>query len=51
MTGKALTSLALRASEAVDTGTSVGPNAAPAVLATILTHSYREERGRGVLGF
>lgn len=31
-------SLALRASETIDTGTSVGPNAAPTILAAILTH-------------
>lgn len=31
-------SLALRASETIDTGTSVGPDAAPTVLAAILTH-------------
>lgn len=31
-------SLALRASETIDTGTSVGPDASPTVLAAILTH-------------
>lgn len=31
-------SLTLRASETIDAGTSVGPNAAPTVLAAILTH-------------
>lgn len=31
-------SLALRASETIDTGTSVGPDASPSILAAILTH-------------
>lgn len=39
-----LTSLALRASETIDTGTSVGSNAAPTILAAVLTHSYRKQK-------
>lgn len=31
-------SLALRASETIDTGTSVGPDASPTILAAIFTH-------------
>ena len=40
---RSLTSLALRASEAVDTGASVGPDASAAVLTAVLTHGWREE--------
>lgn len=43
-------SLALRASETVDAGTSVGPNAAPTVLAAILTHRLSTVAPRVALG-
>ena len=43
MSPRSLTSLALRASEAVDTGASVGPDASAAVLTAVLTHGWRGE--------
>lgn len=39
-----LTSLALRASETVDAGASVGSDAAAAVLTAVLTHRWRRQR-------
>lgn len=49
-TARSLTSLALRASETVDAGTSVGSDAAPTVLAAALAHRCRRQRDEGETG-